>query len=178
MVDLSEDAKWRVRLAIIEFVPRLAEQLGKPFFNEKLSELSLNWLADDVYTVRRAAAENVRKLVDSFGEEWALQSVLPRIETLSGDKSYLRRTTSLYALQMLMKSPAMSAKCLKSSIMPVIIAMEKDSVPNVRFTVARTLAQMYTRLHSDTRGGSASSEDWEADPSSLKSLMFENRPCL
>ena len=36
IVELAEDAKWRVRLAIINHIPLLAKQLGVEFFDEKL----------------------------------------------------------------------------------------------------------------------------------------------
>ena len=34
---LCQDTKWRVRLAIIEYMPLLAGQLGVEFFDEKLN---------------------------------------------------------------------------------------------------------------------------------------------
>ncbi|OBS58276.1 hypothetical protein A6R68_10599, partial [Neotoma lepida] len=45
-VELAEDAKWRVRLAIIEYMPLLAGQLGVEFFDEKLNSLCMAWLVD------------------------------------------------------------------------------------------------------------------------------------
>lgn len=46
IVELAEDTKWRVRLAIIEYMPLLAGQLGKEFFDEKLNTLCMAWLVD------------------------------------------------------------------------------------------------------------------------------------
>lgn len=46
IVELAEDNKWRVRLAIIEYMPLLAGQLGKDFFDEKLNTLCMAWLVD------------------------------------------------------------------------------------------------------------------------------------
>lgn len=46
IVELAEDGKWRVRLAIIEYMPLLASQLGADFFDEKLTALCLAWLVD------------------------------------------------------------------------------------------------------------------------------------
>ena len=48
IVELAEDTKWRVRLAIIEYMPLLAGQLGVEFFNEKLNSLCMSWLIDQV----------------------------------------------------------------------------------------------------------------------------------
>ena len=47
IVELSEDTKWRVRLAIIEYMPLLAEQLGVNVFEEKLNQLCMQWLVDN-----------------------------------------------------------------------------------------------------------------------------------
>ena len=46
IVELAEDSKWRVRLAIIEYMPLLAGQLGVDFFNQSLSKLCMTWLVD------------------------------------------------------------------------------------------------------------------------------------
>ena len=54
VVELSEDRHWRVRLAIIEYVPLLAGQLGVDFFDDKLKELCLRWLEDQVGTMQCA----------------------------------------------------------------------------------------------------------------------------
>jgi serine/threonine-protein phosphatase 2A regulatory subunit A len=46
IIDLAQDGKWRVRLALVEYMPLLAEQLGQKFFDEKLLKLCMNWLTD------------------------------------------------------------------------------------------------------------------------------------
>ena len=90
IVELAEDAKWRVRLAIIEYMPLLAEQLvsiraqshflplfncslmqGVEVFEEKLNTLCMQWLIDNVFAIRDAATVNLRNLVEKFGSEWA-----------------------------------------------------------------------------------------------------------
>ncbi|KAM3171941.1 hypothetical protein ACTXT7_015574, partial [Hymenolepis weldensis] len=78
IMELAEDAKWRVRLAIIEYMPLLASQLGIQCFNEQLTNLSLNWLVDHVYAVREAAVANLRNLMDKFGIEWATTQIVPK----------------------------------------------------------------------------------------------------
>lgn len=71
IVELAEDTKWRVRLAIIEYMPLLAGQLGVKFFDEKLNSLCMTWLVDHVCAIREAAALNLKSLVEKFGSEWA-----------------------------------------------------------------------------------------------------------
>ena len=48
IVELAEDRHWRVRLAIIEYIPLLASQLGVGFFDDKLGALCMQWLNDKV----------------------------------------------------------------------------------------------------------------------------------
>lgn len=48
IVELAEDRHWRVRLAIIEYIPLLASQLGVGFFDDKLGALCMQWLQDKV----------------------------------------------------------------------------------------------------------------------------------
>lgn len=80
IVELSEDKKWRVRLAIIEYVPLLAGQLGLPLFNDdEITSLCMNRLLDHVYTVREAAVNSIKSLVAKFGIDWAKRNVLPKV---------------------------------------------------------------------------------------------------
>ena len=52
IVHLAEDKQWRVRLAIIEYIPTLAAQLGSAYFEERLSALCMSWLGDQVFSIR------------------------------------------------------------------------------------------------------------------------------
>ncbi|KAL3338529.1 hypothetical protein AABB24_027583 [Solanum stoloniferum] len=47
IVELAEE-HWRVRLAIIEYIPLLASQLGVGFFDDKLGTLCMQWLQDEI----------------------------------------------------------------------------------------------------------------------------------
>lgn len=106
IAELSCDRAWRVRLAIIEFVPLLASQLGPDFFGAELTALCMRWLTDPVAAIRDAAAGNLRKLAEVFGAGWAEAELVPRLRALeagadglaSPDASpYLLRKTCLHA---------------------------------------------------------------------------------
>jgi serine/threonine-protein phosphatase 2A regulatory subunit A len=98
IVELAEDKNWRVRLAIIEYIPLLASQLGVGFFDDKLLNLCLSWLGDTVFSIRDAATTNLKKLVEIFGTEWANSTVLPRVIQMANDENYLFRMTTLFTL--------------------------------------------------------------------------------
>ncbi len=89
IVELAEDTKWRVRLAIIEYMPALAGQLGQEFFDQKLRGLCMGWLNDHVYAIREAATLNMKKLVEKFGSAWAEQAIIPMILVMARNKNYL-----------------------------------------------------------------------------------------
>ena len=48
-------------------------QLGVEFFDDKLNALCMTWLIDHVYAIREAATNNLKKLVEKFGTDWAQQ---------------------------------------------------------------------------------------------------------
>lgn len=130
IVELAEDTKWRVRLAIIQYMPLLAGQLGVEFFDEKLNTLCMTWLVDQgllsklssfmktllfqyhyccnvispiylsylVFAIREAATQNLKKLVEKFGAEWATTTVIPKVLQMSRDANYLHRMTCLFSI--------------------------------------------------------------------------------
>ena len=98
IVELAEDKNWRVRLAIITQIPLLAKQLGVAFFDEKLAQLSMNWLGDPVYSIREAATMNLESLTREFGAEWAKATILPRVLQMANSPNYLYRMTVLFSV--------------------------------------------------------------------------------
>jgi serine/threonine-protein phosphatase 2A regulatory subunit A len=98
IVELAEDKAWRVRQAIIEYIPLLATQLGKPFFDERLGNLCMSWLGDSVYSIREAATINLKKLSEVFGVEWARSSIVPKVMNMATHPNYLYRLTTVQAI--------------------------------------------------------------------------------
>ena len=139
-MDLAADKTWRVRLAIISEIPRLASDLGVGFFDDKFCNLCLTWLSDDCSSIRVAAAENLKHLSKLFGEDWMLERIMPTIQELRVNQSYLRRLTCLVSAGKIAES--VPAGVVSSSIVPVITGMAGDAVPNIRFNVAKTLASV------------------------------------
>jgi len=68
IIELAEDKQWRVRMAIIEYVPLLASQLGPEFFDDKLSDLCLTWLGDTVFFSKRGRYNQFEKSYPKFLE--------------------------------------------------------------------------------------------------------------
>jgi serine/threonine-protein phosphatase 2A regulatory subunit A len=98
ITQLAEDKQWRVRLAIIEYIPLLASQLGVKFFDEKLSGLCMLWLGDTVFSIREAATHNLKKLTEVFGVEWASEAIIPKVMAMGSHPNYLYRMTTTFAI--------------------------------------------------------------------------------
>lgn len=152
-MQLAEDKQWRVRLAIIEYIPLLASQLGVNFFNEKLSNLCMSWLGDTVFSIRDAATTNLKKLTEVFGVEWANEAIIPKVMAMGNHPNYLYRMTTCFAISVsgpeyssggLMLtfeqtlSTVVSLDVISKSIVPMLDKLAADDIPNIRFNVAKT----------------------------------------
>lgn len=98
IMELAEDKQWRVRQAIIEYIPLLATQLGVSFFDDKLGNLCMAWLGDTVFSIREAATVNLKKLTDVFGVEWARSTIIPKVLEMGNHPNYLYRMTTIFAI--------------------------------------------------------------------------------
>lgn len=98
IVELAEDKSWRVRQAIIQYIPLLATQFGRPFFDEELGNLCMSWLGDSVYSIREAATVNLKKLTEVFGVDWARVSIVPKVVGMGSHPSFLFRMTTIQAI--------------------------------------------------------------------------------
>lgn len=87
-----------MRLAIIEYIPLLASQLGVKFFDEKLSTLCMSWLGDTVFSIREAATQNLKKLTEVFGVDWASEAIIPKVMAMGQHPNYLYRMTTCFAI--------------------------------------------------------------------------------
>jgi HEAT repeat len=95
--ELTQDPHWRVRHAVIEKLPLLAEQLGPEFYEQKLLTRNCDWLHDPVATIRDAAMEALIDVGAVFGEAWAAEKSLPAMLTQLKDPFYLYRITCIQA---------------------------------------------------------------------------------
>jgi len=71
---------------------------GVAFFDEKLGFLCMTWLGDCVFSIREAATNNLKKLTEVFGVEWAQNNIIPKVLALYTHPNYLYRMTTLFAI--------------------------------------------------------------------------------
>mmetsp|Transcript_11642 Transcript_11642/g.12790 ORF Transcript_11642/g.12790 Transcript_11642/m.12790 type:complete len:572 (-) Transcript_11642:137-1852(-) len=161
--ELAHHQLWRVRLSVIESIPLLAEQLGVEFFDAKLGVLCFGWLSDSVFSIRTAAIENLQKITRIFGAVWCQGNVVPRLVELSKHSNYLYRTTCLFAITALAKD--VGDDVTVTSLLPIVLTMAEDRVPNIRFNVCKTLIELKPVL------AGAGSDKWTTVPPVLDRLV-------
>ncbi|KMZ64988.1 hypothetical protein ZOSMA_33G00170 [Zostera marina] len=140
IVELAEDKHWRVRLALIEYIPLLASQLGVDFFDDKLGDLCMQWLEDKVHSIREAAATNLTRLVVTYGAEWAMQHIIPQVLDKIRNPHYLYRITILRTISLL--APVLGSDITCQTLLPVVIDASQDRVPNIKLNVAKVLKSL------------------------------------
>ena len=96
--------------------------------------------------IREAATNNLKKLVEKFGTDWAQQTVIPKVVAMARDQNYLHRMTCLFCINVL--AQACGAEITERQLLPTVLQMATDSVANVRFNVAKTLQQIAQILPS------------------------------
>jgi len=98
-----------------------------------------------VYTIRQSAIVNLRKLVEVFGLEWARTKLLPPVfEATQANTNYLYRMSALAVVTVL--ASTVGHETLTGTMLPVVLTMRHDPVPNIRFNVAKSLQSLIAQL--------------------------------
>jgi len=123
----------------------VASQLGASLFDDRLCDLCVGWLLDDVSAIREAATRNLRVLAEQFGTEWAWRVAMPRVLLMRTQRSYLRRITAMRCICSLAET--VDASDVAQVVAPAL-EMCDDRVPNVRFNAALCLEQLAKTVHA------------------------------
>jgi len=103
-------------------------------------------MGDHVFAIRDAATQNLKRLVEKFGKEWAQSTVVPKVLQMSHDQNYLHRMTCLFCINLL--AEPLGTELTTKLMLPTIITLGSDGVPNVRFNVAKTLHKLVPQVDS------------------------------
>ena len=146
VMELTLDSDWRVRLGIVEKLPALAKQFGRRFFDDRLFELSLAALQDNVAEIRLSAASNQLQIAKVFEAdtadadadaeterfEWATTKLVPALlRKARGSKHYLHRIVYLLSFKFLIEG--LGPRRSEPMLSEIVHVLCTDSVANVRF---------------------------------------------
>jgi len=139
--ELGKDRQWRVRLAIINVMPDLAKHLGEAKFTSELSTLFASWLTDPVFSVRDAFAGSFNRLSTELGQKWSEANIIPQLKVLVEHKNYLYRISAILSARAL--AEVAGGDFIDTYLVPIVVRMTGDPVPNVRFNAAKTIKAMH-----------------------------------
>ena len=114
-------------------------KFGKEVFRDELSSLLFAFLVDTAAEVRTSITAKVKELAETFGGEWAIQTVIPKLnDVFDQDKQgYLYRMSVIKAAIAI--SGSLSKSQIQTHICPLLIKSAKDDIPNVRITLTKIL---------------------------------------
>lgn len=99
------------------------------FFEKTLRDVIMAGLADSVYAVRTAAAEQIRQIVEVFGVEWSVKKLLPPIfEIFDKAVNYLHRVIPVLVIGHL--SGVLPGDVAAEQAVPLLLKAARDPVGN------------------------------------------------
>eukprot|EP00933_Yihiella_yeosuensis_P080124 TRINITY_DN9353_c0_g1_i2.p1 TRINITY_DN9353_c0_g1~~TRINITY_DN9353_c0_g1_i2.p1 ORF type:complete len:167 (+),score=37.38 TRINITY_DN9353_c0_g1_i2:405-905(+) len=122
-------------------MPELARYLGEAKFTSELSSLFTVWLMDPVFSVRDGFAASFNRLSSELGIPWTQEHVIPQLQTLLAHKNYLYRISAMLCARTLCE--VSGPQLLETHLIPMVVQMSQDPVPNVRFNAAKTIKAMH-----------------------------------
>lgn len=143
LLSMSKATNWRVREAIAQLLPHLAEARGTDFFDSVLVEPAwMPLLLDSVATVRASIVNGMGLLVRVAGQDWILEKLMPSHVRVynQNSNSYLVRITILRThieAAIECKDGPLWNECVIQ-----ILRGLNDPVPNVRMVAARGLGDI------------------------------------
>ena len=102
-----------------------------------------------VYTIRAAAAQNLKSLTEVFGVDWAAVYLIPPVMELCLHSNYLYRMTAIWAIAHLC-AVVPKEHVLRREMVQALVGGVKDPVPNCRFNAAKAIQHAGPHLDSST----------------------------
>lgn len=142
VLQMTKAQNWRVREAVGQLLPHLADAMGVPFFEDHLLEPWLKLLLDQVADVRTACVIGMPKLLSAAGAQWIQSEILPHYTKIYDESSsYLTRITILRCFSALSECEDLPPALLEAVLNQMIKSLN-DRVANVRMVTARGLANL------------------------------------
>jgi len=96
----------------------------------------MTFIGDCVFSIRHSATKNLKRLTEVFGDSWFKTHILPKVVELSKHTNYLYRMTTLFSINTL--ATTLSPELIVNCLLPVVIELSSDRVPNIRLNVAKS----------------------------------------
>ena len=138
------DKRWRVRLSALQYICSILSDISVEVFRDKILPLFLPLLKDPVYQIRNDSTLALAQIKKILGDEWFCGVASQKIESTYKDINYNVRKEALFTVKLLYDK--LPEKYLKEKILPLMVEMGKDIVPNIRLNVAKILELLSTKV--------------------------------
>ena len=72
LTNITKDAQWRVRMALIELVGDMAVKFGKDIFIKSLESIFMTYLTSTAAAVREMGILKVKQMAINFKSDWVI----------------------------------------------------------------------------------------------------------
>lgn len=155
MVEISKDSKWRIRFTLCEKLNVICDNLDLEIFKKNFLNLLTLFFMDHAYEIRKMTIEIFNKFLEKDLEE-NKNIIWEKIKTSLLSNNYILRIEGLKAIDALKHHFYKSVRnsnlsnfsssnsignesFLKKDIIPFVLLLKDDKVPNVRFNIVQML---------------------------------------
>ncbi|KAG9389593.1 HEAT repeat [Carpediemonas membranifera] len=148
---LMADSLWRTRETLARLLPALVRSFSvkdaeantpadsSERFITTLAGCELTLLADSVFEVRQAAADAAVDLVDLMGRPWVASALVPTIQRMAKNQTYLIRISAMHTLVAVAEAVTSTDPSFGPTLVDIAGGVANDRVPNVRINAAKAL---------------------------------------
>lgn len=137
--ELLTIASWRTKRNVADLFPSIANIYDDKKFNSEMMPIVKALLTDDANDVREEMCKILNDLVKKYGAKWQKDTIYPLINELVTSPDYQLRKTAIQSI-----ASISAFDDFKSALE----TLAKDSVPNVRMVLARSLPRGNTLLNT------------------------------
>ena len=141
----GKDSSWKNRIKILESLLTFQKELGTEFINDSqiLNYLLGSW-SDQVFAVRQATLEVIRKLSERLGTKWCERNILPAINAYMSNTNYLLRENALFGIKSLVD--LLSPEVLARTGAQLLEMSTTEKVAPVMILILQTIKLISTSL--------------------------------
>jgi serine/threonine-protein phosphatase 2A regulatory subunit A len=174
---LMKERSWRVRKEVFNMIVEVSiNAKSNQLFEVHFQEFFLSYLVDPVYQIRIHGNNLLPRILEIEPISWVANVLIPRIQKLRAtDPSYLKRVTSLYAYEKLVK---INPRDLQHACVSEVVFELKDKIPNIKLVALKVLKSIFEAAdeqHRQTIKASAAPlvSDQDADVKSLAQSIIQ-----
>ena len=150
LIEIATKEDFRVKIEIIRSLCLFLPYVTPEALPIQITPLIGNWLQDSVFKVREEICQTLPEIIrvvknDSFRDE-----IVGLLMRLNYSPTYLIREAALLAVQYI--CDVIPQEIISEKLLPSVLLIASDPVPNVRILAAKTLGKM--KDFADSRGTS------------------------